>query len=78
MVITANHKQKLTVALHVILPVGPSQHYSAKTDKNGSWSKKFSVPRGAIGKRAQQAIVVVQLQHGLTTKQTTLKFTVVH
>lgn len=76
--IRANHKQKMAVGLHVILPFGRSQHYAGKTNKNGYWSKTFPVPKRSIGKHAQQAVVVVQLQHGLTTKQISLVFTVVH
>ncbi|MGH2441840.1 MAG: hypothetical protein ACRDFX_01585 [Chloroflexota bacterium] len=77
-VVQANHHRKFSISMHVIFPAGRDLHFAGKTNKKGHWEKRFSVARGTIGRYSHQALVILELHRGLTSKRTSLQFTLVH
>jgi hypothetical protein len=78
-VVQASRRKQYDVNLHVIFPAkGHDLHVTGHTDKNGHWEKTFAVGRHTDSSASHEVLVLVQLQHNLSTKLATLSFTLVH
>lgn len=73
----ANHHQRLPLTVRVDFPAGPALLYTSHTNKQGHWTRRFSVSRSANGRHNHQVKVIIRLRHNTTTRQKTLTFRLV-
>lgn len=63
--------------VHVYLPSGQRLDYYENTDDHGFWERQFKVPRNAIAKGNNQAVVTIRLWSGGKHRDTYVNFNLV-
>ena len=63
--------------VHVYLPNGQRQDFYENTDDHGYWERQFKVPRNAIAKGNNQAVVTIRLWSGGKHRDTYVNFNLV-
>jgi hypothetical protein len=62
---------------HVYFPNGRHLDYYENTDGGGHWTKQFGIPRDALSKYSNRAVITLQLWRGKRTRKNNVSFIVI-
>ena len=77
LVVQAQPSTQFGIWVHVYLPNGKRLDYYENTDDHGYWERQFTIPRNAIAKGNNQAVVTVRLWSGGKHRDTYVDFNLI-
>jgi hypothetical protein len=75
--VQSRHRSTHGIWVHVFFPSGRHFAWYENTNNRGRWVKEFPIPRDALSRKSNRAVVTFQLWKGRTTAKSNGSFVVV-